>query len=78
LDDEKMTIVLHSKPATPEDVAEILGVPKRRVKWLKRLMESQVTGGAKDRKLEYRRTPGVANSGKRRKNVRGKAKKNQH
>jgi len=36
-----MTIVLHSEPATTEDVAKILGVPKSRVKWLKRLVDAR-------------------------------------
>lgn len=46
-DDTKMTIVLDSKPATTEDVAKILGVPKSRVKWLKRLVEARTFASAK-------------------------------
>lgn len=72
-----MTIVLHSEPATADDVAEILGVPKRRVKWLKRLMQSRAaaTIRANGHKARGKSTPKVTLAGKKTKAFRGKAKK---
>ena len=70
-----MTIVLHSPRATADDAAEILGVPKSRVKWLKGLVHSRhaVSVKAQPRKFAKNGTKTVAAKG--RKKVRGKAKK---
>ena len=72
-----MTIVLDSPPATADDAAEILGVPKTRVKWLKGLVHSRhaVTEKA-GRKLA--KNGARAATAKGRKKVRGKAKKVAH
>ncbi len=74
-----MTIVLHSEPATSEDIAKILGIPKTRVKWLKRLIRSRQAAsgkvlGRKSAKNGARPTAAA----KERKNVRGKAKRVAH
>lgn len=70
-----MTIVLHSTPATADDAAEILGVPKARVKWLKGLMQPRHAGSVKavGRKLARNGAGTAATKG--RKKVRGKSKK---
>jgi len=73
-----MRIVLHSKPATPEDVAEILGVPKSRVKWLRSLVDARraASGKARARKLAKNGAKTAAIKG--RKSARGKGKKVAH
>lgn len=77
LDDTKMTIVLHSTPATADDVAEILGVPKKRVKWLKRLMRSRTAATIRvnGSKVQGKRGLGTKLAGKKTKVSRAKAKK---
>lgn len=68
-----MTIVLDSTFATPEDVGKELGVPKARVKWLKRLVTfSDRTAG---KRLAGKNGSRVSASAKKRKHVRGKTKK---
>ena len=68
-----MTIVLDSTFAKPEDVGRVLGVPKARVKWLKRLASSQaVLSGKIAEKKNGARTSASA---KKRNHARGKAKK---
>ena len=72
-----MTIVLDSTPATADDAAEILGVPKTRVKWLKALVHSRHAATVKaERKLAKNGTRAAAAKG--RKKARGKAKKVAH
>ena len=76
-----MTIVLDSKPATAEDAAKILGVPKSRVKWLKRLAEARTIGSAKTNgspRLAVTVERKKPESAKRRKHTRGKRKKAAH
>lgn len=77
MDDKKMTIVLDSTPATPDDVAEILGVPKKRVKWLKRLMLSRTaaTVPVNGSKVQGKRGVKATLAGKKTKVSRAKAKK---
>ena len=72
-----MTIVLHSKFATPEDTAKALGVPKTRLKWLKRLMSSETvsSGRTNGRKSSDKNGTKAAGFAKRAKNGRGKGKK---
>jgi hypothetical protein len=69
----KMTIVLDSTFAKPEDVGKVLGVPKARVKWLKRLASSPTifSGTIAVKKNGAR----ASASAKKRNHVRGKAKK---
>lgn len=75
-----MTIVLDSTFATPEAVAKELGVPKARVKWLKRLMSSQTVFSSKmvGKKLGDKNGTRVSASAKKRKHARGKTKKVAH
>jgi hypothetical protein len=69
----KMAIVLDSAFAKPEDVGKVLGVPKARVKWLKRLASSGAVFSVKmAAKKNGTRT---SDSAKKRNHVRGKAKK---
>jgi hypothetical protein len=69
----KMTIVLDSTFAKPEDVGKVLGVPKARVKWLKRLASS---GAVFSGKIAAKKNGIKASaSAKKRNRVRGKAKK---
>lgn len=63
-----MTVVLDSTFAEPEDVGKTLGVPKSRVRWLKRL-------GMVGRKFEDKNGTRVSASAKKRKQARGKVKK---
>jgi hypothetical protein len=72
-DDIKMTIVLDSTFAKPEDVGKVLGVPKARVKWLKRLASSQTIFSGKI--AEKKNGARTSASAKKRNHVRGKAKK---
>jgi hypothetical protein len=72
-DDIKMTIVLDSAFAKPEDVGKVLGVPKARVKWLKRLAGSQTIFSGKI--AEKKNGAGASASAKKRNHARGKAKK---
>lgn len=72
-DDIKMTIVLDSTFAKPEDVGKVLGVPKARVKWLKRLASSQTIFSGKI--AEKRNGARTSASAKKRNHARGKAKK---
>jgi len=74
----KMRIVLDSKPATPEDVAEILGVPKKRVKWLKSLVDARHAASDKARARKFTKNGTRTAAAKGRKNVRAKAKKLAH
>ncbi|GAC1630488.1 MAG: hypothetical protein NVS9B14_01170 [Candidatus Acidiferrum sp.] len=73
-----MTIVLHSEPATTEDVAEILGVPKSRVKWLKRLVDARHAASGKARARKFAKNGAKTAATKGRKNVRDKGKKVAH
>ncbi len=68
-----MTTVLDSTFAKPEDVGKVLGVPKARVKWLKRLANSQTifSGKIAGKKNGTR----ASASAKKRNHARGKAKK---
>jgi hypothetical protein len=68
-----MTIVLDSTFAKPEDVGKVLGVPKARVKWLKRLASSQTIFSGKI--AEKKNGARTSASAKKRNHVRGKAKK---
>lgn len=77
-DDKKMTIVLDSTPATADDAAEILGVPKTRVKWLKELVRSRHASSAKIQGRKFAKNGARAVAAKGRKKVRGKAKKRTH
>jgi hypothetical protein len=72
-----MTIVLDSTFATPEAVGKELGVPKARVRWLKRLASSRTifSGKVSGKKNEDKNGTRVSASAKKRKHVRGKAKK---
>jgi len=72
-DDMNMTIVLDSTFAKPEDVGKVLGVPKARVKWLKRLASSQTIFSGKT--AEKKNGARTSASAKKRNHVRGKAKK---
>lgn len=72
-----MTIVLHSTPATADDAAEILGVPKARVKWLKRLIQSRHAATVKAVR-KFARNGDATAATKGRKKVRGKAKRVAH
>jgi ribosomal protein L14E/L6E/L27E len=72
-----MTIVLYSTPATADDVAEILGVPKKRVKWLKRLMQSRTAATIRANRGKVKRKNGlkVTLAGKKTKASHVKTKK---
>jgi hypothetical protein len=72
-DDMNMTIVLDSTFAKPEAVGKVLGVPKARVKWLKRLASSQTIFSGKV--AEKKNGARTSASAKKRNHVRGKAKK---
>jgi hypothetical protein len=72
-DDMNMTIVLDSTFAKPEAVGKVLGVPKARVKWLKRLASSQTNFSGKI--AEKKNGAGTSASAKKRNHARGKAKK---
>lgn len=68
-----MTIVLDSTFVKPEDVGKVLGVPKARVKWLKRLGSSQtIFSGKSAVRQNGTRTSASA---KKRNHARGKGKK---
>jgi hypothetical protein len=73
-----MTIVLDSTPATADDAAEILGVPKTRVKWLKGLVLSRHAASMKPQGRKLAKNGARAVAAKGRKKVRGKAKKVAH
>jgi hypothetical protein len=68
-----MSIVLDSTFAKPEDVGKMLGVPKARVKWLKRLASSPAIFSGKI--AVKKNGAGTSASAKKRNHVRGKAKK---
>jgi hypothetical protein len=68
-----MTIVLDSTFAKPEDVGKVLGVPKARIKWLKRLASSQTIFSGKI--AEKKNGARTSASAKKRNQARGKAKK---
>ena len=76
MDDKKMTIVLDSAFATPEDVGKELGVPKARVKWLKRLVSSQAIFSGKTPRDKNGTRASV--SAKKKTHARAKAKKVAH
>jgi hypothetical protein len=67
-----MSIVLNSKFATAEDTAKALGVPKTRLKWLLRLVES---GRSNGNKAGRKNAASILTSTRKRKNARGKVKK---
>ena len=68
-----MTIVLDSTFATPEAVGNELGVPKARVRRLKRLVTFSV--GTVGKKLGDKNGTRASASAKKRKHVRAKAKR---
>jgi hypothetical protein len=68
-----MTIVLDSTFATPEAVGKELGVPKARVRWLKRLVT--FSGRTVGKKLGDKNGTGISASPKKTKHTRGKVKK---
>ena len=68
-----MTIVLDSTFAKPEDVGKVLGVPKARVKWLKRLGSSETILSGKSAVRQNGTRTSV--SAKKRNQARGKGKK---
>ena len=72
-----MKIILHSKFATAEDTAKALGVPKTRLKWLKRLVNSEtvLSGRTNGRKSSQKNGTRAAASTKKAKNGRGNAKR---
>lgn len=72
-----MTIVLNSKFATAEDTAKILGVSKTRLRWLQRLMRTNVafSGRSGHDKAGHKNGAKVLTSTRKRKSARGKAKK---
>ena len=72
-----MTIVLDSTFATPEAVGKELGVPKARVRWLKRLASSRTifSGDLAGKKNAHKNGTATSGAGKKRKHTRGKAKK---
>jgi len=72
-DDMNMTIVLDSTFAKPEAVGKVLGVPKARIKWLKRLASSQTIFSSKI--AEKKNGARTSASAKKRNHLRGKAKK---
>lgn len=70
-----MTIVLHSTPATAEGAAEILGLPKTRVKWLKGLVPSRHAASVKAEGRKFAKNGARTVAAKGRKKVLGKRKK---
>lgn len=80
MDDKKMTIVLNSAFATPEDVGKELGVPKARVKWLKRFISSQAifSGKMNGKRLRDKNGTRASVSAKKKTHARAKAKKVAH
>lgn len=70
-----MTVVLDSKFATAEDAAKILGIPKSRVKWLKKLAESRTVSSTRNGKGSASRFERKKAEPAKRKHARGKGKK---
>ncbi len=72
-----MTIVLNSKFATAEDTAKELGVSKTRLKWLQRLMRTNMvfSGRSGRNKAGQKNGAKVLTSTRKRKNARGKVRK---
>ena len=72
-DDKKITILLDSKFATAEETAKALGVPRKRLRWLKRLASAETVFAG--RKLSRENGTGVSAPAKKTKKASGRAKK---